>query len=79
VKIEKYTFGTGDRFAHQGRAQLQAILKAREAGIDVHPESQFAALERPSDAIAVDARLPFQDVVEQIVNALKQKQPAKDG
>ena len=36
-------------------------------------ESQFAALERPSDAIAVDARLPFQDVVEQIVNALKAK------
>jgi hypothetical protein len=37
VKIEKYTFGTGDRFAHQGRAQLQAILKAREAGMNVHP------------------------------------------
>jgi tagaturonate epimerase len=37
VKIEKFTFGTGDRFAHQGRAQLQAILKAREAGIDVYP------------------------------------------
>jgi hypothetical protein len=37
VKIEKYTFSTGDRFAHQGRAQLQAILNAREAGIDVYP------------------------------------------
>jgi hypothetical protein len=37
VKIEKYTFGTGDRFAHQGRAQLQAILNARKVGIDVHP------------------------------------------
>ena len=37
MKIEKYTFGTGDRFAHQGRAQLQAILNARKAGIDVHP------------------------------------------
>jgi hypothetical protein len=37
VKIQKYTFGTGDRFAHQGKAQLQAILKAREAGIDVYP------------------------------------------
>ena len=37
VKIEKYTFGIGDRFAHQGRAQLQALLKAREAGIDVYP------------------------------------------
>ena len=37
MKIQKYTFGTGDRFAHQGRAQLQAILSAREAGIDVYP------------------------------------------
>jgi len=37
VKIEKYTLGVGDRFAHQGRAQLRAILNAREAGIDVHP------------------------------------------
>ena len=32
-------------------------------------ESQFAALERPADAIVVDARLRFQDVVEQIVSA----------
>jgi hypothetical protein len=37
VKIQKYTFGTGDRFAHQGSAQLRAILKAREGGVDVHP------------------------------------------
>jgi tagaturonate epimerase len=37
VKIEKYTLGVGDRFAHQGQAQLQAILKARDAGIDVYP------------------------------------------
>jgi hypothetical protein len=37
VKIEKYTLGVGDRFAHQGRAQLQAFLKARAAGLDVHP------------------------------------------
>ncbi len=37
MKIQKYTFGTGDRFAHQGQAQLRAILKARQAGIDVYP------------------------------------------
>jgi tagaturonate epimerase len=37
VKIQKYTFGTGDRFAHQGPAQLEAILKAHQAGIEVHP------------------------------------------
>jgi hypothetical protein len=37
MKIEKHTLGIGDRFAHQGRAQLQAILKARDAGMDVFP------------------------------------------
>ena len=37
MKIEKYTLGVGDRFAHQGQAQLRAILNGRAAGIDVHP------------------------------------------
>jgi hypothetical protein len=37
VKIKKYTVGTGDRFGHQGVAQLRAILEAREAAIDVYP------------------------------------------
>jgi tagaturonate epimerase len=37
VNVEKYTFGVGDRFAHQGQAQLRAILRAREIGIDVYP------------------------------------------
>ena len=27
----------GDRFAHQGQAQLTAILKAREAGLSINP------------------------------------------
>ncbi len=37
MKIEPHTLGMGDRFAHQGRAQLQAILQARDAGLSVHP------------------------------------------
>jgi hypothetical protein len=37
MKIDKYTFGMGDRFAHQGKAQLSAILKAREAGLPLSP------------------------------------------
>ncbi len=37
MNIEKFTLGMGDRFAHQGRAQLQAILQARDAGLNVHP------------------------------------------
>lgn len=37
MQISKYTFGVGDRFGHQGQAQLKAFLAARERGVDVHP------------------------------------------
>ncbi|MCC9137240.1 tagaturonate epimerase family protein [Pontibacter silvestris] len=36
-KISKYSFGIGDRFAHQGEAQLQAFLNAKEAGVNITP------------------------------------------
>lgn len=35
--IEPFTFGMGDRFGHQGRAQLQAVLDGRAQGIDIYP------------------------------------------
>ena len=37
MNIEKITLGMGDRFAHQGHAQLRAILQARDANLPVHP------------------------------------------
>ena len=37
MKLERYSFGLGDRFLHQGRAQLQAIINARDTGIDITP------------------------------------------
>lgn len=37
MKFSKYTFGVGDRFSHQGEAQLRAIVKANQAGVDVSP------------------------------------------
>lgn len=37
-KLGKYSFGTGDRFSHQGEAQLAALLKAqRELGVTITP------------------------------------------
>jgi gluconokinase len=33
-------------------------------------ESQFAALEKPNDAVIVDARKPFAEVVDQVIRAL---------
>lgn len=35
--IGKYSFGVGDRFAHQAKAQLSAFIKAEEMGIDIAP------------------------------------------
>jgi hypothetical protein len=37
MKIGKYSFGTGDRFGHQGEAQLRALIKAANAGIEICP------------------------------------------
>ena len=38
MKIGKYSFGTGDRFAHQGEAQLKALMQAsKELGIEIVP------------------------------------------
>jgi len=33
----KYSFGIGDRFCHQGKAQLAALIKAKEQGLDITP------------------------------------------
>jgi tagaturonate epimerase len=35
--LGKYSFGLGDRFGHQGRAQLRAIMDASGKGIEITP------------------------------------------
>jgi hypothetical protein len=37
LKLAKYSVGTGDRFAHQAKAQLQACINALNSGIEVIP------------------------------------------
>jgi hypothetical protein len=37
MELAKYTFGVGDRFAHEGQAQLRAIMKANESGLSISP------------------------------------------
>ena len=36
-QLNKYSFGIGDRFGHQGEAQLKAFVKAKESGLDITP------------------------------------------
>jgi hypothetical protein len=35
--LEKYSFGVGDRFNHQGEAQLSALITATSEGVEVTP------------------------------------------
>ncbi len=37
LTLNKYSIGTGDRFAHQAKAQLQACVQALESGVEVVP------------------------------------------
>jgi len=36
-EIGKFSFGLGDRFGHQGHAQLKAVIEAGKKGIDITP------------------------------------------
>ena len=58
LKLEKFSIGVGDRFAHQAKAQLKAFQKLAEEGIDAVPvwnksnrEHSFIGSE-PSSVIA---------------------------
>jgi hypothetical protein len=37
MKLSKYSLGIGDRFSHQGVAQLRAIVRANQMGLDISP------------------------------------------
>ena len=37
LKLEKFSFGVGDRFAHQAKAQLKAFILAAQQGVEVTP------------------------------------------
>ena len=37
LKLEKFSLGVGDRFAHQAKAQLRACVQAAERGVEVTP------------------------------------------
>jgi hypothetical protein len=37
MNLGKYSFGIGDRFGHQGRAQLAALVEANRQGVEITP------------------------------------------
>ena len=64
LKIEPFTFGMGDRFAHQAKAQLAACAKACQAGASVtpvwnksHREHGIVGSQPPSVRAAAEAAI----------------------
>ena len=62
LKLAKYSFGVGDRFAHQAKAQLRACMLAAERGAEVvpvwnksHREHTTIGSAPPSVRVAADA------------------------
>jgi len=62
LKLGKFSVGTGDRFAHQAKAQLQASLLALQAGVEIVPvwnksnrEHSIIGSEPLSQRLAADA------------------------
>lgn len=37
MKLGKYSIGIGDRFLHQGKAQLRAVMEANKSGLNINP------------------------------------------
>ncbi|MGA8043419.1 MAG: tagaturonate epimerase family protein [Terracidiphilus sp.] len=62
LTLTKYSLGTGDRFAHQAKAQLKACMQALEHGVEVSPvwnksnrEHMIIGSEPASVRVAADA------------------------
>jgi len=62
MQLPRFSMGIGDRFAHQGRAQLAAFTKAKQLGVDVAPvwnksnrEHLIVHSEPPSVRVEADA------------------------
>src|SRR5687767_8948693 len=62
--LSKFSFGVGDRFAHQAKAQLQAFLLAAEQGADLvpvwnksHREHTTVGSQPPSVRAAAEAAI----------------------
>jgi len=72
IHLEKYSFGVGDRFAHQAKAQLQALEKARNDGIEVVPVWNKSYREHQTVG---STHAETRHAVQQAIDALEWKHP----
>jgi hypothetical protein len=72
MKLNKYSIGTGDRFAHQAKSQLQACIHAFESGVQVIPVWNKSNREH---TIIGSEPLSVRQAADAAVNALGWKHP----
>jgi len=70
--LGKYSFGVGDRFAHQAKAQLQACIKAAAQGVEVVPVWNKSNREHTTIGSEPDS---VRTAAEAAVRELKWKKP----
>lgn len=72
LSLSKFSFGVGDRFAHQAKAQLRAFLQAQERGATVIPVWNKSHREHTT----VGSQPPtVREAAEQAVRELNWRQP----
>lgn len=72
MKLGKFSMGIGDRFGQQGKAQLQALVQAKEAGIDITPVWNKSYREHQIVGTAPDA---VRKEADEAVAALNWREP----
>lgn len=66
-QLGKYSFGVGDRFAHQGVAQLQAIVNAKNEGIEFTPVWNKSNREHQTvNSMPADTRVEADEAVKKL-------------
>jgi tagaturonate epimerase len=64
MDLEKYSFGVGDRFAHQAAAQLDAIIEAGKSGLSIVPVWNKSNREHQiTDSQPSDTRLAVEKAI----------------
>ena len=65
--LNKYSFGNGDRFAHEGKAQLKASIIARNEGVTITPVWNKSFREHQTvKSTPEDVRIEANDAVESL-------------
>jgi tagaturonate epimerase len=72
VKLGRYSVGTGDRFAHQAKAQLQACVDALNHGVEIIPVWNKSNREH---TIIGSEPVSVREAADEAVNALKWRLP----